>query len=401
MRVRDRLRTRILWKWGLGVVATTAVVVVGPALGATRLVPEGFGTIQAAIDASASGDTVLIGPGTYRGVGNREIEFRGRDVVVMSRLGAEATILDCEGLGRGFYLHEHETRAARIEGLTIVNGWADLAGGGILCNPSHPTIVRCRILGCDALQGGGLAILTCRGVVDQCFIAGNSARGPAGGGISYGGSLYGAPEVKNCVITGNTAVWEGAGVDFTGPGPNRLTGCTITGNVGGRFGGGLSASNPLFLERCIVWGNCSSSGGRDIYCIGADIRCCDIDPAGVFASGTLTYDEGCVFADPMFCQPVPCDLQQGGDWSLDASSPCLPINNPCGELIGALDVGCGTPTPTGACCFSNGSCLVLESTACADQDGIYMGDGTTCESHPCQPTPVQPTTWGRIKASYR
>jgi hypothetical protein len=310
---------------------------------ATRLVPEEYPTIQAAIDASAGGDVVLLSPGTYRGPGNRDIELRGRDLVVASRSGPEETIIDCEWAGRGFYLHEWETRSARIEGVTVQHGYAgpgwpgSSTGGGIYCGVSSPTIADCRILECQAVSdGGGLGLDVFEGVVEHCVISGCLAE--RGGGIWFS---LGEPEISSCVITGNGAP-RGAGVCFGGPGTNRLTGCTVTANLCGDFGGGIYAVNALFLERCIIWGNCSFSDGEEIWCGDADILCSDVDRSGVQANGTVTYDADCVDTDPKFCQAAACGWHTEGDWSLDAASLCLPANSPCGGLIGALGQGCGT-----------------------------------------------------------
>ena len=392
----------------LGLLAAAIAFPSGRARGVTRLVPEDFATIQAAIDASASLDTVLIGPGTYRGPGNRDIVLHGRSITVRSRNGPETTIIDCENTARGFYLRDYESRFARIEGLTIQNGRArvgDLGqgrGGGIICSPSSPTIVNCRILNCRAdSDGGGLALIVFYGVLDGCVVSGNSLTSAygRGGGIwfEWAGTLE--ADLRNCVITGNRAD-RGAGICFGGSGPNRMTNCTITANVCTDRGGGIYAVNPLVLERCIVWGNCGPADGAEIRGSGT-IRCSDIDTTGVLATPGFTYDEACIYTDPSFCAANPCGLHTLGDWTLDAASACLPGLSPCGEQIGALGLGCGAPTPTGACCLANGSCLLLESVACVGQSGTYMGDGSTCESNPCQPTPVQPTTWGRIKASFR
>ena len=47
------------------------------ATAADRVVPDAYPTIQAAIDAAANGDSVVIKPGTYSGAGNRGISFKG------------------------------------------------------------------------------------------------------------------------------------------------------------------------------------------------------------------------------------------------------------------------------------------------------------------------------------
>jgi hypothetical protein len=46
-----------------------------------------------------------------------------------------------------------------------------------------------------------------------------------------------------------------------------------------------------------------------------------------------------IFEDPLFCDLADEDLTLRGD------SPCLPANNPWGELIGAHEQGCEAPIP--------------------------------------------------------
>jgi len=392
-------RRHIVGSLVAGLVTAGALVPLGPSLGATRLVPEEFATIQSAIDACASGDTVLVGPGTYRGPGNRGIEFGGHDVVLRSRNGAEDTVLDCEMADRGFFLNAQETAAARIEGLTVFRGYATQgfggSGGGILCGISDVGIVDCRFVDCHARSdGGALALVVYAGIVDGCVIEGCSAE--RGGGIVY---AIGGGEVRNCVVTGNSAI-HGGGVCFESVGPNRLTGCTIAANVSSGSGGGIYAINLLYLERCIVWDNCGTLGAEEIWCAEADIRCSDVDSTGVWP-GPASYDADCLFDDPAFCSPVLCGLHTDGDWSLGSTSLCLAEHSPCGQLIGALGSGCGGPTPTGACCFPDGSCRLLREAECADEQGEYQGDDTSCVPIPCQPTPVEVTTWGRVKAVFR
>jgi len=365
----------------------------------THLVPQDYSTIQSAVDAAASGDTVLVAPGTYRGVGNKNIEFRGVDIVVTSSAGPEDTIIDCEFDGRGFYLHRGETRATLVRGFTIVNGNADNTapgipvGGGVYCTLASPTIADCSVLFCTAgYSGGGIGLLISDALIERCTLSGNYA-GQLGGGLSfYSGDLL----VRGCVIAANGAS-DGAGVAFTGAGSNRLVGCTVVANGSGEGAGGIRAYYPMWIERCIVWSNCSILGDAEIECPSAVLACTDVDSTGV--SGSVTYGEDCLFVDPECCLPRECG-QPGGDWSLNAASPCLPEHSPCGQLIGALGLGCGAPPVTGACCLPSTVCIIVDRSECTAQSGTYLGDGTDCEPNPCVPVAVERSSWGRIKARY-
>ena len=55
----------------------------------------------------------------------------------------------------------------------------------------------------------------------------------------------------------------------------------------------------------------------------------------------------------------------------------------------------------GACCLQNGSCVLLSSEDCTAHSGSWLGEGTSCTPNPCPPTPVERTSWGRIKQQYR
>lgn len=354
------MKTACCWRQGrdltLGCGLALAGLLSAPRACATvRHVPEEYPTIQAAVNASTVGDTVLLSPGVYTGPGNRDIEFHGLDLTVATEAGPEETIIDCEGAGRGFYLHEWETPAARIEGLTIRNGYPESPndGGAILCFPASPTIANCRFLWNESAEGGALALVMFDGVVDRCLIAGNSSLGaPGGGGVSI---RAGSGEITNCLIYGNWGV-RGGGIAFNGETSVHMRGCTIAGNLA-THGGGISAYMVLPLERCIVWDNCAFLSGDEIECANGVFTCCDIDTTGIYATGTLEYVDG-LCEDPLFCEPYLCGWMDLGDWSLDAASPCLPEHSPCGELIGALGQGCGI-------------------------------------------TPAIETTWGAIKAMYR
>ncbi len=108
--------------------AMLLMVLAMPVLAATHLVnPDGSGdfvTIQDAIDASSADDTILLGDGTFTGVGNRDLEIR-RPLVFMSTGGDPALcIIDAEGEPLGFMDNDSAvTRPEyRFQGITFHDG---------------------------------------------------------------------------------------------------------------------------------------------------------------------------------------------------------------------------------------------------------------------------------------
>ena len=120
---------------------------------------EAFETIQAGMDAAVSGDTVVIGDGTYLGVGNKNLSFSGKAITVKSSNGAENCIIDCENDGRAFYLTLAESGASVIDGFTMKNGSVTSYGGAIKCEPASPTIKNCIFKNNYGGQWGGCTTL--------------------------------------------------------------------------------------------------------------------------------------------------------------------------------------------------------------------------------------------------
>ena len=191
---------------------------------ATRLVPQQYDTIQAAIDACTDGDTVIVAPGLYTGDGNRDIDFKGKAITVKSEEGPKTCIIDSQGSDnyprRGFYFHSAEDANSLLDGFTIKNGLHN-NGGAVLCRYGHPSITNCIITANVAHVGGGIAA-SGGTTVSNCLIAGNSAH--CGGALySFGGSLT----LTNCTITENRATL-GAGVACAAhDGHLTITNCII------------------------------------------------------------------------------------------------------------------------------------------------------------------------------
>ena len=288
-------------------------VAVSTAESATIHVPADQPTIQAGIDAAVPGDIVLVADGTYTGPGNRDIDFGGKNIVLKSENGSEATIIDCEGSSsdphRGFTFHGGEDSSAVVDGFTIQGGYAPLStpaffpsyGGGIYCLGSNPTIKNNIIRGNSATHGGGIACTISRPTITNNIISSN-----AGSGIYCETS---SPSIYGNTITLNTTLYSFGGIYCYNSNP-QISHNIVTFNDVSIV---CVRSNPNLIC-CDVYGN---ERGDWVGCIA--------DQAGINGNFSL---------DPLFCDAA------SGDFSLRDHSPCAPDNNSCGELIGALDIGC-------------------------------------------------------------
>lgn len=210
------------------------------AFGATLQVPGDHPTIQAAIDASVDGDTVLVADGTYKGQGNKDLDLGGKELIVQSENGPLKTIIDCENDGRGFYFHSGELEDALVSGFTITNGRVRDQGGAIYVINSAPTITNCIIVNNTATT---------------------SSKTSQGGGIYLGNA--GSATIVNCVIARNTSNYEGGGI-YIYNARASITNCTITRNVAINGGGLYVRHKPASVfSNCIFWGNTPNQVVKD------------------------------------------------------------------------------------------------------------------------------------------
>jgi len=187
----------------------------------TIRVPEDFATIQAAIDASIDGDTVLVGPGKY----TENIDFHGKGILLMSAEGADKTVIDGNKNGSVVTFASGEDSTSCIKGFTLRNGSGTLpeggrlSGGGIYCFSSSPKIIRnviaenVALAGCGA-HGGGIAILgTSRPLIEGNRVTANLATSFCDALVNYGGGIYvsgtSTPRLIDNIITGNNADFGG------------------------------------------------------------------------------------------------------------------------------------------------------------------------------------------------
>jgi hypothetical protein len=227
--------------------ATTAAVLgiallAAPAFAATIHVPGDEATIQDAMDAAALfGDTILLADGTHGGAGNRGVLFDKHVTVASASGDPRLCIIDGGNVDRAFTFDD-VVSAARLDGVTIVNGLAPQGGGVNIVNGASPTIINCRFIG-------------------------NIATGTGGGGIGVEGGS--SPSIVNCVLSGNSRIGiavNGGGMFVTGGSTPVVTNCTFSGNSAWDASAIQSDGSGTMttLVNCIVWGHAEGQTGVDI-----------------------------------------------------------------------------------------------------------------------------------------
>jgi hypothetical protein len=140
------------------VLSAALAPVLAPAIGSsalavTLMVPGEFASVQAAIDASASGDRIEVAAGLHVG----DIDFRGKGVAVVGE-GPE-TVLQGTGTSSVVRFATGEGRGSVLDSVLVRGGVANVGGGILVSNGASPTIVRSVVIDNRAIaNGSGIAI---------------------------------------------------------------------------------------------------------------------------------------------------------------------------------------------------------------------------------------------------
>ncbi|NQT96695.1 MAG: T9SS type A sorting domain-containing protein [Candidatus Marinimicrobia bacterium] len=258
------------------------ITVISFSFAATIFVPADVDSIQGGINIANNGDTVLVAPGIYQ----ESINFLGKDIVVLSELGMDSTIIQGDSTQRVVTFENGESHNAMIIGFTIENG-----NGGIIClENSNPTILHCRIRNNNATIE-----------LNTGFLYG-------GGGVA---SINSAPLIMNSIIYRNETSRFGGGIFTDGFSPLKLTNCIVYNNRSLAFDGILYLNSNNLIFNSIIWEN-------DIFPDYLDnsneFLYCDIQGGWI--------GEGNIDQLPQFVDA------ENGNFHLQPTSPCIDAGYP-------------------------------------------------------------------------
>ena len=244
-------------------------------------------------------------------------------------------------------------RYAEITECEFVGNGSPSSGHALHLSGTQSSVTRCRIEGNEGggvLVGGGLEVL-----LEECEIKDNWNAGEGGGAcVEYFLEWFNVPCIfRKCLFSGNEADTGGgfAGrfyfYDDVNPGMETaiLDSCTFVENTGNQGAAIFCEAEYTWIEiqnSIIAFNDSSEAVQAGFYGSNPStwIQCTDIfgNPEGDWTgnlAGLLGVD-GNISEDPLFCDP------ESGDYSLDASSPCL-ADPVCG-VIGAFGEGCDAST---------------------------------------------------------
>ncbi|MFA7256541.1 MAG: choice-of-anchor Q domain-containing protein, partial [Kiritimatiellales bacterium] len=237
--------------------------------------------LQAVLLAAAPYDIILVADGTYTGAENRNLDFLGKPLMLLSENGPTNCILDCENENRGFYLKNNA--GSVIQGIQILqgfSGWDTSPGNGL---------------------GGAVCCINVNLLFENCCFLSNTA-------VDAGGVVYAENSsiiFKNSVFKDNGTddpyLWGGLccfpGSSFEGS-SIEIFGCTITGTLGDE---GIVFNGSDFLLQNNVFSNnvCCVLDGDDST--GSINNCVFVENQSSYRSGGAFFsDSDVMFANCVF-----------------------------------------------------------------------------------------------------
>lgn len=303
-----------------------------PAGATIRNVPAQYGAIQSAIIAAATGDTVLVQPGTYF----ENISFEGKSIVVASLYlltpdpdYIRTTIID-GGLpdhpdsGSVVVFSGGEQPGAMLYGLTLTNGLGTVvpgsyAGGGILISQgSTPTIMYNLVIGNNAIRGGGISVRNSAPTISRNIFHDNSAQN--GGGLACEDATF---SCAHNVFDNNVAISNG-GALYAINSTVQFEENVVCENDA-ILGGGVLCSGSQCLPQY-----CDFSGNSNLNLSGFEAAGFGDTTWGVNFNKHPVDQYGNLFRAPQFADAAGLDFRPGCSSPLLDAGQSLPATFPVG-----------------------------------------------------------------------
>lgn len=229
----------------------------------TLRVPSEFGDLQTAIDAAATGSTVLVAPGVYKGnwtIRDKWLTIRGEGDAAspaawLQGANPDRPVLTIEGLA---------ACGTEIDNVLLF-GAAGTNGAGLLVDRANITARRCAFNG---NEGSGVVHRNGNSEFFSCLFERNGADF-AGGGLR---NESGTVTLVACVVRGNSARTFGGGI-YSSSGTVTLVEVTVSGNNtrSGAWGGGIyAADGSLLALDATIERNTSTGSGGGVFIAGGD-----------------------------------------------------------------------------------------------------------------------------------
>jgi hypothetical protein len=343
----------------VGLIAALALLTLAGVCGAAILnVPDDYQTIQAGIDASEDGDTVLVHPGRYAEsltITNREITVGSLYLTTADEAYVDSTIVTCANVNsdRIFTLQGDADLPMTLVGLTIRDGHV----AGIELITGRAIFSHCIIRKNSNFDYAG-AIIAYQDTdleLYYCTIDSNSCDIRAGGIRSYGptliaehctfranvGGIVGAVYLVNyagthgffnyCLFTNNSGDRSDVFTVFAADA--QLDHCTIVKNGNNQWTPTILMWSPSTVEitNSILWANagpeidCSYDGIDTVLVTYCDLEGGENDAIIQSDNDLVTWGDGNIDSDPVFTDP------DNGNFRLQGDSPCIDAGDPDAE----------------------------------------------------------------------
>lgn len=271
-------------------------------------VPGDHATIQAAIDAAADGDTVLVAAGTYE----ETIDYLGKTITIESADGPEQTVIDGSAIGGTVVtVASGEGPATTLRGFTITGGTGtpivneedevETWGGGVRISTAALTIDDCIVIQNEADRGAAIA------VHDNATLTATNVRIEQNTGTHSGFATHAVlvrtdshVEIDDCIFEGN----DGGGLQIVVNSSGTVTHTLFEDNIAALGGGAAVAANSdeFLFEHCTFRNNTGGQGGglnvntdavvTARHCVFESNQAAVVDGVGNFGAGAYVLSSG-------------------------------------------------------------------------------------------------------------